>query len=194
MVQLLSFIAPALIFICLTHVSSLEVTKDLYYQYLLDFEKDTNRLHDANRFALFAQNVDYIERSNNWKPQNSSSITYQLGFTQFTDMLSDEIDEYFGNNVLTNDYNHKYDHEDSYNALKYYMKKYRRVLNENDQDMDIFSTFKSLNWATINNPLSKPIVTTVRNQGNCGACWAFVATAAIESTIYITTGYDVKLR
>jgi hypothetical protein len=31
-------------------------------------------------------------------------------------------------------------------------------------------------------------VTPVRNQGNCGSCWAFAAMGVIESQVYITTG------
>lgn len=181
-------------------IASVEVTKELYYQYLLDFDKDLNRLNDATHFELFTNNMEYIEQFNNCKLlsrtiENCSVVTFQVGLTQFTDMLSYEMDAYFGNSMTpANDYDNELTHEDSYIAMKRHMKKYKRVLYENDQDMDIFSSFKSLNWATMNNPLSKPIVTTVRNQGNCGACWAFVATTAIESTIYITTGYDVKLR
>ncbi len=180
-------------------IISIEVTKELYYQYLLDFDKDLNRLNDVTHFELFKSNAEYIEQNNNCKLlsrtiENCSIATFQLGFTQFTDMLSHEIDAFFGKIIQTNDNNNELKHEDNFIAMKRRMKKYKRVLYENDQDMDIFSSFKSLNWATTNNPLSKPIVTTVRNQGICGACWAFVATAAIESTIYITTGYDVKLR
>ena len=199
MVALVAVVVSALILAYAAHVSAIQVTKEFYYQYLLDFDKDVNRVNNAAHFGLFARNAEYIEQNNNCKlllhsRDNCSIITYLLGFTQFTDMISDEIDEYFGSSVVTNDYNHQFNHEDNYNSLKYYMQKYRRMSYESDKDTDIFSTFKSLNWATMNNPLSKPIVTTVRNQGNCGACWAFVATAAIESTIYITTGYDVKLR
>jgi C1A family cysteine protease len=43
----------------------------------------------------------------------------------------------------------------------------------------------SLNWANTNNPLGIPVLSPIRNQGLCGACWAFVAVGAVEASIRI---------
>lgn len=57
--------------------------------------------------------------------------------------------------------------------------------------MNRFSS--SLNWATNNNPLGFPVLSPVRNQGLCGACWAFVAVEAVEASIRIKMKRNLML-
>ena len=51
----------------------------------------------------------------------------------------------------------------------------------------------SIDWATSNNPTGKGTIAAVRNQGLCGACWAFVAAASIESLARIAGGKPLPL-
>ena len=52
------------------------------------------------------------------------------------------------------------------------------------------STF---NWASSDNWKATPEVTPIRNQGNCGSCWAFATVAPFESNIMIKDGVSANL-
>merc|ERR1712087_213372 len=104
---------------------------------------------------------------------NSQDLTYKLGLNQFSDLDGDEFRDYV--------------HGDDGACFKGEDRAF--IQNSNGQDIDeepeligMVQAPDSVDWTT------KGVVTPVKNQGQCGSCWSFSATGAIECAYAIKTG------
>ena len=90
---------------------------------------------------------------------NSKNHSYTLAMNQFGDLAQDEVRSFLG-----------YKPADRVKNFVFFS--HNQIVNAPDE----------IDWT------KKGVVTPIKNQGTCGTCWAFSATAAVESAYAIKTG------
>lgn len=160
--------------------------EDEYLDYLIQYNKNQikpsqnllssiflkkNKIeYNQERFEIFKKNYEYInEKNNQLKKQNN---TFQLGTNSFFDEIPFEnISMNVMNDIIPSNYSFE-------NKYEKFIKEPFRLLNQ------IFQVKKEFNW---NNT---EYLSPVKQQGNCGSCWAFSTTNALE-TFMRFKGYSI---
>jgi len=139
---------------------------DQFGKYQSEFGKQyTSPKEYVQRKAIFEANLKEIEKHN-----ENRANTYTMGVNQFTDMTQNEFDALIqGLPKMPKEVQKNNERENT--ALQMLRAKYA-----NYQFEETFS------W------VDQRVVTSVKNQGQCGSCTAFAVTGAIESCYAIKTG------
>jgi hypothetical protein len=167
-----------------THYS--EPFIDLYRQYLEEFGKTASRAEDLERLALFAKNEAYITAHNalcNYESNTAEKSCFQLKHSSFSDWKQEELDSFFIDSASLNDTN---DDSEQLISSEEWMRVHWSGLNRNSSSVPTH-----INWASNDNPFGHTILSPVRDQGSCGACWAFVSVATVEASIRLTEEMDL---
>jgi len=98
---------------------------------------------------------------------NCNNVNYKLGINQFTDKTPEEY-----KSILAN--------------------KKKEFLNIN-HEYKFVGLPDSLDWRTTSNPSTTVAVTSVKNQAQCGSCWAFSSAGAVEGAWAISGNKLVDL-
>lgn len=132
-----------------------------FQAYMEKFGRNYNTASEtAGRFEIFKDNLKLIE-------QRNAKGQEKHGINEFADMTSEEFSQKF---LLRRD--------GTWDAMKPKYASKAPVWEESQ------ATAKSVNWCDSD----KGACTPIKNQGQCGSCWAFGATEMVESEYFLQTG------
>jgi cathepsin L len=144
-------------------------THAVFEQWHTRFERNyATEGEEALRYSIWMNNLWRIGDS------NSRNLTYKLRMNQFGDLT----DEEFRLKV--------HGQTGSCLSSKEKMQPYRSVKSDHSKPQ-VSSNPASVNWQ------AKGVVTPVKNQGDCGSCWAFSTTGSLECNYAIQKGVLTSL-
>jgi cathepsin L len=131
-----------------------------------NWQKAFNKKYDTleeegERFLIFLENWKYINDFN-----IADEFLYKLGINQFSDLTGAEFKQYV--------------HGTSESCLK--KRNVFERIRMNEKTVTDIDAPTAIDWTNYN---GATYVTPVKNQGQCGSCWAFSATGSTESAYAI---------
>jgi cathepsin L len=129
-----------------------------------------NKAVELDRMLTFLKNKDFIRKHNEAYAQGTE--TFWLDLNKFADMTPSELKKYNGFKP---------------ELVKKSMKNSLKFSEVYDPTPSNGSVPEAIDWRTLG------YVTDVKDQGQCGSCWAFSATGSLEGQNFRKTGKLVSL-
>ncbi|CAF1381492.1 unnamed protein product [Adineta ricciae] len=128
----------------------------------------SNKQEEKYRFGIFKTNIAVINKHNSEAEMGVHS--YTLGVNQFADLTHDE----FATKML--------------GGVKIPTDPLKRPVGQRFNPPANVEIPASIDWRT-----KGAVISVIENQEQCGSCWAFTATGALEGQHFIKTGHLVRL-
>jgi cathepsin L len=135
-----------------------------FEQYCADFGKNYPGFQLSERKALFEATLRRVLK------HNSEVHTWEMAMNVFSDMTKEEIQRFKGRSPAESTGERAELADSFWKTLK-----------------PLTALPESIDWR------DRGVVTPVRNQGGCGSCWAFSATAALKTHVALQTGKLLEL-
>ncbi|XP_047333083.1 zingipain-2-like [Impatiens glandulifera] len=143
-----------------------EEIMNIYKTWMTKHGKAYNGIEESEkRFNIFKDNLLFVD------VHNSEERTYKVGLNMFADLTDEEYQSYY--------LGMKYDARDQFVQSKLASQRYAASSGENLPE--------SVDWR------KEGAVGPIKDQGECGSCWAFSAVAAVEGINKIVTGELIDL-
>jgi C1A family cysteine protease len=157
------FLVSIVLTVTTANISSLHKDSSIinkFKNWLDEFEiKFRNEHHLVHIFENWLNNDKFIELT------NSQNLSYTLGHNPYSGLNSDEFSELMG-----------------FKTNQEYLNLRGPISEIVEETVDVSSLPQSVDWRT------KNVVTPVKDQGQCGSCWSFSSTGALEGAYGVKYG------
>ena len=157
------FLVSITLAVITANISSLHKDSSIinkFKNWLDEFEiKFRNEHHLAHIFENWLNNDKFIELT------NSQNLSYTLGHNSYSGLNSSEFSELMG-----------------FKTNQEYLNLRGPISETVEEIVNVSSLPQSVDWRT------KNVVTSVKDQGQCGSCWSFSSTGALEGAYGVKYG------